>query len=77
MREVDAEGGIPLGFFPGEEYPVVTARLPAGCTLLLYSDGLVERPGTDYTDAVDQLTERLAWWAGTSHGARRRGDAGP
>jgi PAS domain S-box-containing protein len=68
VREIDADGGIPLGFFPGEEYPVVTDRLPTECTLLLYSDGLVERPGTDYTDAVDQLTERLAWWAGTAQG---------
>jgi PAS domain S-box-containing protein len=68
VREIDADGGIPLGFFPGEEYPVITARLPSDCTLLMYSDGLVERPGTDYTDAVDQLAERLAWWAGTSHG---------
>lgn len=69
VREIDADGGIPLGFFPGEKYPVITARLPSDCTLLMYSDGLVERPGTDYTDAVDQLAERLAWWAGTSHGA--------
>jgi PAS domain S-box-containing protein len=76
VREIDADGGIPLGFFPGEEYPVVTDRLPADCSLLLYSDGLVERPGTDYTDAVDQLTERLAWWAGTSGGPHHDGPLG-
>ncbi|HET6634896.1 MAG TPA: GAF domain-containing SpoIIE family protein phosphatase, partial [Streptomyces sp.] len=66
VSEIAADGGIPLGFFPDEEYPVVTTELPGDCMLLLYSDGLVERPGTDYTDAVDQLIEQLAWWAGTA-----------
>jgi PAS domain S-box-containing protein len=67
-REVDGEGGLALGVLPGQEYPVHTTGLPGGCTLLLYTDGLVERPGVDYTDAVDELSERLAWWAGTGTG---------
>jgi PAS domain S-box-containing protein len=72
--EVDARGGLPLGVLPAQEYPLTTTGLPGGCTLLLYTDGLVERPGTEYTEAVDRLAERLAWWAGTQNAG---GGGGP
>jgi serine phosphatase RsbU (regulator of sigma subunit) len=34
--------GIPLGLFPGQDYPNAAITLAAGDLLLLYSDGLVE-----------------------------------
>lgn len=36
---VDAEPGLPLGSFPGSGYAATDALLPAGCTLLMFSDG--------------------------------------
>jgi hypothetical protein len=51
------------------DYPVHITDLPRRCTLLLYTDVLVERPGAGGTEAVDELSERPAWRAG---GPRRR-----
>jgi serine phosphatase RsbU (regulator of sigma subunit) len=57
-------GGLPLGMFETEEeYPVHSATLPENGTLLMYTDGLVERPGRDYDDGVAELSERLAYWS--------------
>jgi serine phosphatase RsbU (regulator of sigma subunit) len=70
--EVEAEGGLPLGVLPAQDYPLTTTDLPGGCTVLLYTDGLVERPGQDYSDAVGRLSERLAWWAATGSGSGGR-----
>ncbi|MBH5338249.1 SpoIIE family protein phosphatase [Streptomyces pactum] len=63
-------GGMPLGLFPGgdEEYPATETVLPHGATLLLYTDGLVERPGADYDEGVADLTRRLARAAVTANG---------
>lgn len=49
-------------------WPGVTGRprasqqrlLPAGATLLLYTDGLVERRGADIDDAIDRTAATLA-----------------
>jgi serine phosphatase RsbU (regulator of sigma subunit) len=40
--------------------PVGHVVLPAGTVLLLYTDGLVERPGTSLEEATDQLVQALA-----------------
>ncbi|GGY76971.1 SpoIIE family protein phosphatase [Streptomyces omiyaensis] len=50
-----------LGIGPCAEadYPVTTVPLPAGSLLALYTDGLVESPGTDLTDALDDLAHLL------------------
>ena len=37
--------------------PDVTATLPAGATLLLFTDGLVERPGHDIDEGIDLVVE--------------------
>ncbi|MGW2017809.1 SpoIIE family protein phosphatase [Streptomyces sp. NPDC001927] len=51
-------GGPPLGL-PAEwgrtAYPYTTARLAPGETLLLYSDGLVEKPGEDFDVGLSRL----------------------
>ncbi|WKX73939.1 SpoIIE family protein phosphatase [Streptomyces sp. XD-27] len=57
---LESPGGIPLGCFDDADYPVTEAVLPEGATLLLYTDGLVERPGGDYDDGVAELSARLA-----------------
>ena len=52
------EGGLapPLGAAPHHEvFPESTAELPRGATLLLYTDGLVERRGTSLRDGLARL----------------------
>ncbi|MFJ9038939.1 SpoIIE family protein phosphatase [Streptomyces sp. NPDC102406] len=57
-RRLPVEGGLPLGLsaeFGQLEYPVTTAELDPGQTLLLCTDGLVEQPGADLDDGLDAL----------------------
>ncbi|MCT2594447.1 SpoIIE family protein phosphatase [Streptomyces sp. N2-109] len=58
VRELQIPGGLPLGSF-ADNYPVAEHRLAPGATLLLYTDGLVERPGEDIGDAVHALSRRF------------------
>ncbi|MFJ6700219.1 SpoIIE family protein phosphatase [Streptomyces sp. NPDC091272] len=61
-RRVPVEGGLPLGLsaeFGRLQYPVTTRELDPGQMLLLYTDGLVERPGTDLDDGVRALVEQV------------------
>ncbi|MFI1018503.1 SpoIIE family protein phosphatase [Streptomyces sp. NPDC020965] len=58
-RRLPVEGGMPLGLsaeFGRLEYPVSTVELDPGQTLLLYTDGLVEQPGSDLDDGMQLLT---------------------
>ncbi|KOU57098.1 protein phosphatase [Streptomyces sp. MMG1533] len=62
-RRVSVEGGLPLGLsaeFGRLEYPVATLELDPGHTLLLCTDGLVERPGADLDDGMQILTSLIA-----------------
>jgi serine phosphatase RsbU (regulator of sigma subunit)/anti-sigma regulatory factor (Ser/Thr protein kinase)/anti-anti-sigma regulatory factor len=52
-RYLAATGSGPLG--TGPQQPVRTGKLGRGETMLLYSDGLVERPGHALADAQNQL----------------------
>ncbi|MEU6198439.1 SpoIIE family protein phosphatase [Streptomyces sp. NPDC047061] len=52
--------GPPLGVDACARYPVTRGALPAGAVLALYTDGLVERPGTDVDRATADLAEHLA-----------------
>ncbi|MFF0746011.1 SpoIIE family protein phosphatase [Streptomyces sp. NPDC004111] len=57
-RRVEVEGGLPLGLsaeFGEIEYPVTTTDLDPGQTLLLYTDGLVEQPGSDLDEGLGAL----------------------
>jgi PAS domain S-box-containing protein len=57
-RRVDVEGGLPLGLsaeFGSLEYPVSAIELEPGQSLVLCTDGLVERPGADLDDGVRDL----------------------
>ncbi|MEW2299777.1 SpoIIE family protein phosphatase [Streptomyces sp. NPDC006655] len=56
---------VPAGLLLGIEreaggYPAAEHRLPAGCVLVLYTDGLIERPGLDPDAAVEALARLVA-----------------
>ncbi|MFH8449243.1 SpoIIE family protein phosphatase [Streptomyces fungicidicus] len=58
-RRVCVPGGLPLGLsaeFGRLDYPVGTIELDPGETLLLCTDGLVERPGSDVDDGIETLS---------------------
>lgn len=58
-RKVLVEGGLPLGLsaeFGRLEYPVSTVELDPGQTMVLFTDGLVEQPGSDLDEGVQLLT---------------------
>ncbi|MGW6418482.1 SpoIIE family protein phosphatase [Streptomyces sp. NPDC055055] len=58
-RRVPVEGGLPLGLsaeFGRLDYPVTTLELDPGQTLMLYTDGLVEKPGADLDEGFEWLT---------------------
>lgn len=52
--------GLLLGIEPDAVYPTTDIPLPPGAVLALYTDGLVETPGTDIDDATTALAHRLA-----------------
>ncbi|WP_367127637.1 SpoIIE family protein phosphatase [Saccharothrix sp. HUAS TT1] len=50
---LDQGRGLPLAVRPGRERPEVTVSVPARATLLLYTDGLVERRRRSLTDGIE------------------------
>jgi PAS domain S-box-containing protein len=52
-------GSVPLGVLPFPTYEEVTARMDPGSTLLLYTDGLVERPGEHLDEGMAELAARV------------------
>lgn len=52
--------GLLLGIEQQVEYPAVEFALSPGCVLVLYTDGLVERPGLDPDDAITALVGSVA-----------------
>ncbi|MFB9607826.1 SpoIIE family protein phosphatase [Streptomyces roseofulvus] len=58
-RRVPVEGGLPLGLsaeFGRLDYPVTTVELDPGQTLMLFTDGLVEKPGADLDEGLEWLS---------------------
>ncbi|MFC8569691.1 SpoIIE family protein phosphatase [Streptomyces sp. NPDC057245] len=55
---LDLPGGVVLGVDPHASYPLTEFRIQPGAVLALYTDGLVERPGTDIDEGITAL--RLA-----------------
>ncbi|WP_432136424.1 MULTISPECIES: SpoIIE family protein phosphatase [unclassified Streptomyces] len=60
VRVLDLPGGPLLGIDGTASYPTTEVGLMPGSLLVLYTDGLVERPGTDIEEAVAVLARRLA-----------------
>lgn len=52
--------GLLLGIDPDADYPTTVIPLPLSAVLALYTDGLVEAPGTDIDDATNTLAGHLA-----------------
>jgi PAS domain-containing protein len=52
--------GILLGVQPEAHYPLTEIPLPPGAVLALYTDGLVEIPGTDIDHTIARLAHHLA-----------------
>jgi len=63
-RYVEQRGGIVIGVTPGAGRPVNAKLLPAGCSLVFHTDGLVEHRGRDI-DAGMGLVEDTACRVGT------------
>ncbi|MEU9004782.1 PP2C family protein-serine/threonine phosphatase, partial [Streptomyces sp. NPDC048551] len=57
---LDLPGGLVLGIDGGGDYPVTELHLERGAVLALYTDGLVETPGTDIDEGVERLRAALA-----------------
>jgi PAS domain S-box-containing protein len=51
--------GLLLGVEPEASFPTTEIGLAPGTLLALYTDGLVERPGTDLGDAIDDLAHLI------------------
>ncbi|MFG2728249.1 SpoIIE family protein phosphatase [Streptomyces canus] len=57
---LDLPGGVVLGVDPRASYPVTELRMEPGAILALYTDGLVERPGSDIDEGITALRVALA-----------------
>lgn len=52
--------GLLLGIDHQADYVAAEFPLHPGCALVLYTDGLIERPGVDLDDAINALAELVA-----------------
>ncbi|MFF7133225.1 SpoIIE family protein phosphatase [Streptomyces sp. NPDC008196] len=59
-RVLDLPGGVVLGVAPRAPYPVTEFQVEPGAILALYTDGLVERPGSDIDEGITALRVALA-----------------
>ncbi|WP_406396410.1 SpoIIE family protein phosphatase [Streptomyces sp. NBC_00882] len=59
-RVLDLPGGVVLGVAPKARYPVTELQMEPGAILALYTDGLVERPGSDIDEGITALRVALA-----------------
>jgi GAF domain-containing protein len=63
---LDQPTGIALVPGHAAPHPTATVSLQPGSTLLLYTDGLIERRGVNLTDSTTELCERAVEMAGQS-----------
>ncbi|RBY88803.1 histidine kinase [Blastococcus sp. TF02A-26] len=60
VRVLDQVNGLLVGVDDGAHRPTEVLEVPAGSTLLAYTDGLIERPGLDLDLGIAELVERIA-----------------
>jgi anti-sigma regulatory factor (Ser/Thr protein kinase) len=60
LAYLKGEQGLPIGVDPNAEYVEHRVDAPAGSTLLLFTDGLVERRDTRLDDMLDALAREVA-----------------
>ena len=68
--EILSAQGMPLGVMPSAEYPVVTAWMDVGDTLVMVTDGIIEARWGNAQWGMDGLRQVFAEAAGTSTAAR-------
>jgi anti-sigma regulatory factor (Ser/Thr protein kinase) len=56
---LQGDASVPLGVLPFPTYEEVVSPMDPGDALLLYTDGLVERPGEHLDDGLAQLAARV------------------
>ncbi|MET7292956.1 SpoIIE family protein phosphatase [Streptomyces griseoloalbus] len=59
-ESLDLPGGVLLGVQPDAVYPVTALTLAPGSVLALYTDGLVETPGSDIETGIEAIRDCLA-----------------
>src|SRR3954454_16460605 len=57
---IDGVTSLLVGVDSGALRQTVEVEVPAGATLIAYTDGLIERPGADLDDGIAELCARLA-----------------
>jgi len=69
----DGDGGPALGLIPECDYPPLTGTMQHGDVLMVYTDGLIEKPGRSLEQGIDRLLGRAErdLRASTEHGAHR------
>jgi PAS domain S-box-containing protein len=60
VRLVDGVTGLLVGVDASAHRATLTLDLPPGTTLVAYTDGLIERPGQDMDQGIEDLRQRLA-----------------
>ncbi|MBL7488370.1 SpoIIE family protein phosphatase [Frankia sp. AgB1.9] len=70
VRPLTGAQSIMLGVATARGREEVSVPFPAGSTLLLYTDGLVEQRGRDIDDGIDLAAARLARYAPSTAAAR-------
>jgi hypothetical protein len=56
---LDGDGSPPIGVFEGVAFRESQRRLQPGDVVVLYTDGLIEKPGEDIDVSIDALAERV------------------
>ena len=64
VTELRGRGSPPVGIVPDAVFRTQRFEVPPGSLLLLYTDGLIERPGADLEVALTQLREAVAGCSG-------------
>jgi len=59
VRLLDGVTGLLVGVDDSTQRATLSLDLPRGTTLIAYTDGLIERPGTDLDQGIHELCRRL------------------
>jgi serine phosphatase RsbU (regulator of sigma subunit) len=59
VRLLEGVTGLLVGVDAGAPRRTIEVEVPSGATLVAYTDGLIERPGTDLDDGIAALRTRL------------------
>lgn len=60
VRLLDGDGSPPIGVFEGVLFKECDGRLDPDDIVVLYTDGLIEKPGEDIDDSIAALVDRVA-----------------